>query len=220
MKKALLFIYSLIVGFPFGYSGEGNMQWYNFIALVIGGFATFSVHPNFLVVYTILVSIHLLAVFVYDYFNLEASLIGYSFGYVILHIMLFGICFFFYWKWALLLLSLNIFAFLSGSNSNGESVIVHGPPLFSVTDEESNNYKVIIPLLYFFHTLWFGFLTLVVYRSPISLKARIGIIIACIILHPIIDLLQGDSHNGTECFILSLEQIKLHLKKQRTEELI
>ena len=53
MKKVLLNAYRCIVGNEFGWIGEGNEQWYYFLALVINCMLTWWIKPELRIIFTV-----------------------------------------------------------------------------------------------------------------------------------------------------------------------
>lgn len=181
MKKSLLNLFRCIVGSEYGWTGEGNEQWYYFLALVINVMLTWWLKPELGIIFTAAAVIHYITVCVYDYFCFFASNVWYSIVYYLIHAALFIVCMLFSCKWALLTSAIVIVAYFLAPDCCGNNIF------------GTANIKSIFVL----HTILFVAFVVIALNLPIALWIRITIIVACMVLHPIIDQLEG------ECMIIS-----------------
>jgi len=212
MKKILLNIYRFIVGNEFGWSGEGNEQWYYFLSLVINCMLTWWLKPELGIVFTVSAVIHYITVYIYGGGMLSDSSVLYSIVYYLIHIIIFIICFVFNWKWTILTSLVVIVAYFSAPNCTGNNIFLRMPK-----DYENNIYYGVesISAILFFHTILFGIFVGVTLNLPTALWIRIIIIIVCIVLHPIIDSLEDEGIIISEVTDESYEKIKKAIKNRK-----
>lgn len=186
-------IYRYIVGFEYGFSGEGNEQWYYFLSLVINCMLTWWLKPQLGILFTLVAIFHLITVCAYGYMDLDESSKYITFAYFISHMILFVLCLTADVKWAFLTSAITIVAVLLAPDDMGNNIFM-GP---SFEERKiyfgDKNYLAIM----FFHTILFTSFAIITFCLPIALWIRFAIIIICIILHPVIDLLEE------ECIIIS-----------------
>ena len=103
MKKIkLLDLYRFVVGSEFGWSGEGNEQWYYFLALVMNLMLTWWLKPELGLLFTICSVIHYATICLYGSEVLFYADSIYSVGYFTIHLVMVILCMIFNWKWTLL----------------------------------------------------------------------------------------------------------------------
>lgn len=183
MKDKLLFIYRCIVGFEFGLTGEGNEQWYYFLALVMNCMLTWWLKPELGIVFTIAAVVHFITVCIYGYQGIEASGVWYSIGYYTIHLIIVILCFAYSWSWTLITAAIVIVGVLIAPDCTGNNIFL----------TNDNNLHGIM----FFHTIWFLVFVIIAINLPISIWIRFIIICGCMLLHPVIDYIEG------ECMIIS-----------------
>lgn len=192
MKKVLLNIYRGIVGNTVGWSGEGNEQWYYFLALVINLMLTWWLKPELGIIFTVFAVIHYVTVCVYGSAMLSDSSVWYSIAYYAIHTVIFIVCIFLNWKWTLLTSLIVIIAYFIAPDCMGNNIFMRQPKEYTVYCGNENIAAILV-----FHTILFVAFVVIALSLPISLWIRIIIIVICMILHPIIDFLEG------ECMIIS-----------------
>ena len=192
MKKLLLNIYRGIVGNEFGWSGEGNEQWYYFLSLVINNMLTWWLKPELGIVITVASVIHFITVCAYAVGDLSYSSVWYSIGYYAIHAIIFIVCMLFDWKWTILTTVIVVVAYLLAPDDMGNNIFMR-PPKDVIGYGGVKNIAAIL----LFNTILFTVFVSIALNLPIALWARIIIIVACMILHPIIAFLEG------ECIIIS-----------------
>ncbi len=95
-------IYRNIVGYEYGWSGEGNEQWYYSLALIINIMLTWWLKPELGIIFTVAAVIHYVTVCVYGCAMLSDFGVWYSIAYYTIHTLIFMVCCIFNWQWALL----------------------------------------------------------------------------------------------------------------------
>ena len=191
--KSLLTVYRYIVGFELGFSGEGNEQWYYFLSLVINCMLTWWKKPELGILFTVVAVIHLLTVCIYGYMNLDVSSIYFSYGYFISHIILIAICLKADTKWTILTSAITMLSYLFAPDATGNNIVMRPSFKGNKVYFENENYMAIL----LFHTILFATFAVIALSLPIALWIRLAIIVICMILHPIVDLLEG------ECILIS-----------------
>lgn len=187
MKKLLLNIYRSIVGNEFGWSGEGNEQWYYFLALVINNMLTWWLKPELGIVITVAAVIHFITVCVYAVGDFSYNSVWYSIGYYAIHAIIFIVCILFDWKWTILTTLIVVAAYLLAPNEMGNNIVMRPPKDVIVYAGVEN-----IAAILLFNTILFAVFVYIALNLPIALWVRIIIIVACMIVHPIIDLFEGE----------------------------
>jgi len=192
MEKLLLNIYRGIVGSPFGWSGEGNEQWYYFLALVINNMLTWWLKPELGIIITVATIIHYITICVYAVRDFYYESVWYSIVYYAIHAIIFIVCILFNWKWTILTSLIVVVAYFLAPDDMGNNIFMRPPKEYIIYCGVKN-----IAAILLFHTILFVIFVVITLNLPIALWIRIIIIVACMILHPIIDLLEG------ECIIIS-----------------
>ena len=192
MKEKLMLCYKNIVGQPYGFSGEGNELWYYFIALVINCMLTWWVKPESGIVFTIATVLHCVMICVYGAIDFYDCSIWCSVGYWIIHIAIFVVCMVFNWKWTLLTSVVVVLLYFLAPDETGNNIFMRPPKVSSVRTTiiylGNKNTKLIL----LFHTIVFIIFVVIALNLPISFWLRIGIVLVCMLLHPIIDIIQGE----------------------------
>ena len=95
MKKIpLSYIYRFIVGGESGYIGEGNEQWYYTVSLAINLMLLWWLKPEIALTFTILPAIHIVTMFLYEFFEFCEKRAFWSYAYFGIHLILFAIALF------------------------------------------------------------------------------------------------------------------------------
>ena len=181
MKKILLNLLRCIVGSEFGWTGEGNEQWYYFLALVINVMLTWWLKPELGIIFTVAAVIHYVTVCVYGYAMLDIYSVWYSVIYYAIHAIIFIVCCLFNWKWTLLTSVIVILAYCIAPDCCAQNI-------FGTGSREA---------IFLFHTILFVTFLIIVFKLPIALWIKLVIIVSCMILHPLVDFLES------ECIIIS-----------------
>lgn len=210
MKKALLNFYRSIVGNEFGWSGEGNELWYYFLALVINCMLTWWLKPELGIIFTVAAVIHCITLCVYGFAMLSDSSVLYSIAYYAIHTVIFIVCIFFNWKWTILTSLIVIVAYFIAPDCMGDNIFMRPPKEYIVYCGNENISAILV-----FHTILFAAFVFVALSLPISLWIRIIIIVICMILHPIIDFLEGECIIITDVTNESLEKIVQTIKDSK-----
>lgn len=184
MENVFLNIYRRIVGSEYGFSGEGNEQWYYSLSLAINVMLIWWLNPEVALLFTILAAIHYLTVFVYGYFDLSDAGVTFSYAYLGIHAILFTIAILVSFKWAIITTAITTVTFLLAPDCTGNNIFIRDPYLHNQ-----------LPLL--FHTIIFVAFVIIDFLLPIKLWIKLLLIIGAIVIHPVIDLLEG------ECVIIS-----------------
>ncbi|MBQ8043533.1 MAG: hypothetical protein IJ272_05215 [Clostridia bacterium] len=190
MKK-LLHFYQFIVGGKYGFTGEGNEQWYYTLALVINIMLVWWLCPEIGTIFSILASIHYLTVVYHGVFSTDD--IAYnnptrayvrSYLYFGGHAVMFIIAAIVNIKWAIITSVITTVAVLIAPDCTGNNIFLRKP-----------NVRNNLPLL--FNTIMFASFVLVDFLLPIRLWIKFVLLVIFMVLHPFIDFIEG------ECIIIS-----------------
>lgn len=187
MKKIFLYIYQCIVGRQYGFTGEGNEQWYYFLALVMNLMLVWWKKPEIAVVFTVLAVIHYATLCIYGFFDLiidgndliEDGNVIFSYYYWGIHCMLAIVAISTDFKWAYITALIVIIAFLFAPDCTGNNIVLRAQCV-----------KWWHPLI--FNTIMFAVFVWLDFLLPIKLSIKLLIIIFTVIIHPIIDFLEGE----------------------------
>ena len=204
MKKTFLSIYRCIVGSEYGWTGEGNEQWYYFLGLVMNVMLTWWLKSEIGIAFTIAATVHFVTVCVYGYMALEERSVWCSIAYYAIHLALFIVCVRYDWSWTILTSAIVIFGVLLAPDCVGDNIFMM---LY-----KGNNKKYVMLLC---HTIWFAIFVTIALLLPITLWIRLAIIGCCMILHPIIDLSEGECMDISCVTMDSFEKIKDTLKQNK-----
>lgn len=186
MKKFLRNFWAAIVGGPYGFTGEGNEQWYYFLSLMINLMLVWWLAPEVALIFTIASIIHYATIFVYGYFDFECSdnkKIAWVWGVIHLSIFLMALCVSV--KWTLITSAITICAYLVAPDCTGNNMFIQN---FNGASEY---------ILLTFNTIIFSIFVCIAFLLPINLWCKLAIIVGSMIIHPVIDLFAGD------CVIIS-----------------
>ncbi len=179
MINDFLNIYRWLVGPEYGFSGEGNEQWYYSLALAINLMLVWWLNPDIALVFTILAIIHYLTIFVYGYLDLCENSVVFATVYFVMHLFLLVIAIFTNYKWAIITAAIPIIAVLLAPNCTGNNIFLR---------KQNANTK--LPLL--FNTIIMFAFIVIAFLLPIISLIRITIIFVALLIHPIIDFYQGE----------------------------
>lgn len=188
MKKIL----QLIVGYPTGFEKEGNRQWYYTLALIMNCMLIWWLKPELGVLFTVCAVIHFAMTVIYGLndlvdFSANKRCLMYSILYFVIHLILFIVCMIFSWQWALITSAVVVVACLIAPDDMGYNIFMRAPKGYDL-DCGNNNVAGILLC----HTVWIVIFAIITLLLPISIWIRIAIIVACMILHPFIDILEGE----------------------------
>lgn len=190
MKK-LLYFYQFIVGSKYGFTGEGNEQWYYTLSLVINLMLVWWLCPEIGIVFTALSVIHYLTVVYYGVNEFAYDSFAGSCIYFGIHLVLFAVAAIVNIKWTIITSIITTAAVIIAPDCMGENIFLRN-------QEYKPNYpldKSNVPLL--FNTIIFATFVIVDFLLPIKLWIKFVILTIAMVLHPFIDLIEG------ECIIIS-----------------
>ncbi len=188
MKKALLFIYGCIVGQDCGFSGEGNRQWYFFLSLVMIDMLTWTFRPELAAVFTALSVLSFVIVSVFGEEMLCDEICyrdkriprRWAMLYFGIHLAIAIACLILNWWWTLLMAGIMLLGMALSPDCGGCNFFVR----------ELNVPHVFSAMLC--NTIWFAAFVAITCLLPVATWIKIVIIAACMILHPIIDIFEGE----------------------------
>ncbi len=215
MKRELQMAYRSIVGWEYGYAGEGSEQWYYFLALVMDIMLTWWIKPQFGILFTIMAVLHLASVVLYSYFEVDLNSTWYSVGYFAIHLIMLLICLFTNIWWTILTSAIVIVAFLIGTDIRGDNIFFY----IQTHKKNARNYseKEKIRIILLFHTIWFLAFAVIAMLLPISIWLRFAIILCCMILHPVIDYYEGECIIITDATYGAIGKIRDTIKKKKSD---
>lgn len=114
------------------------------------------------------------------------------------------------WKWTILTSLIVIVAYFIAPDCMGDNIFMRPPKEYIVYCGNENISAILV-----FHTILFAAFVFVALSLPISLWIRIIIIVICMILHPIIDFLEGECIIITDVTNESLEKIVQTIKDSK-----
>lgn len=195
-------IYRFIVGSEYGFTGEGNEQWFYTLSLAINLMLVWWLKPEIALLFSVLAAIHYVTVFVYGYFDLTEKGKDYAATYFGIHVILAIIAIVADYKWAIITAIITVVAYFIAPDCTGNNIFLRG-----------NGLERGFPLI--FNTIIFAAFIIIDLLLPIKLWVKILIIVMALIIHPIIDYFEG------ECVIISdvtcevWENIKVTKKNKR-----
>lgn len=179
MKNALGTIYRCIVGPEFGFTGEGSEQWYYSLAIVMNLMLVWWLKPEIALIFTILAAIHYLTVVVYGFFDLEFASVNFAYAYAGINIALLLFAIVMNFSWAVITAGITVVALVLAPDCTGNNIFLR-----KLNDHSK------LPLL--FNTIIFGVFVGIDFLLPINVWIKLGIIGGALIIHPIIDWLEGE----------------------------
>ena len=190
-KGAFIGILRLIVGPEFGYIGEGNSQWYYIVALAISVMLSWMSDPKIAVPFTIFQGLHLASVIFYACTITQDSAPFKSkryfvttMAYCVLHIVIFTVAMTISIKYALIFTGIAVLLYEMAPDELGNNIFYRDKDMTSSS----------IPLV--FNCIVFLMLVAVTINLHVIWYGKLLIIIGFIILHVIVDYLEG------ECIII------------------
>lgn len=199
MKGKFLNICRCIVGAECGFSGEGNEQWYYFLALVMNLMLIWWKKPEIAVVFTVLAAIHYATICIYGFLEVfEEESVIFSYSYLGIHAILAIVAICTDFKWAFITALIVITAFLFAPDCTGNNIVLRAECV-----------RWWHPLI--FNTIIFAVFVWLDFLLPINLGVKLLIIVGAVIVHPIIDRMEE------ECIIISdvtfdaLDNIREHV---------
>ena len=181
MKNLSLNIYRIVVGIigtECGFTGEGNEQWYYSLSLVINLMLIWWLKPEIGLLFTILAIIHYVTVFIYGCFDLYDSSTIFAYAYFGIHWGLFVIALFTNFKWAMITMIITTVAYLLAPDCTGNNIFLRK--------------KSYSKLSLLFNAIMFATFVIITVLLPIKIWIKLLLIISALVLHPIIDYLEGE----------------------------
>ncbi len=209
MKKLMLNVWRGIVGAEYGFTEEGNEQWYYFVSLVINLMLIWWLGPQSdALVFTILAVIHLVTICIFGYLMLDEEGVFYSYLYYATHLVLLIMALLTNFWWAVITTLITLLAVSMAPDCTGIN--------YYIRDDEisSNNPK----LLLIFNTIIFIAFVVVDFLLPIKLWIKLAIIAGMLLLHPLIDYLEGDCIIISDCTADSIDVIIESIKKLKNRK--
>ena len=179
MKKLMLNVWRGIVGAEYGFTEEGNEQWYYFVT-----------------------------VYIYGYLMLSEESVVYSYLYYATHLFLLIMALLTNFGWAVITTLITLLAVSMAPDCTGIN--------YYIRDDEisSNNPK----LLLIFNTIIFIAFVVVDFLLPIKLWIKLAIIVGMLLLHPLIDYLEGKGIIISDCTADSIDVIMESIKKLKNRK--
>lgn len=189
MKTFLLNFWRRIVGSEYGFTGEGNEQWYYTLAVIINLMLVWCLKPEIAIVFTVLTIIHFLTLFIYGFLDFDLAAPFYKFIkpdfiYLGIHCIIIVIAAITNIKWTLITAIGPTIAYCMAPDCTGNNIFNR--------DSEVKGY-----LILFQHTIVFTLFVVIDFLLPMNLFVKFIIIIGALLIHPVIDYLEG------ECIIIN-----------------
>ncbi len=209
LKRWELNAYQGIVGGSNGMFGEGSVQWYYISSLVINLMLTWWLVPQLGIVFTIMMVLHCTMMYLYELLSISEQKPLYSVLYFASHLLMFLICWGVNVWWTLLTTLIVVIALTIAPDCGGYNILLNA----CNGRNSKKNYLITLPQLIlpkkvvdffrednpkralFFHTIWFCTFVIIALCLPISIWLRLGIIVICMALHPLIDFKEGDCYD-------------------------
>ena len=186
MKKLLFIIIRSIVGSESGFTGEGNEQWYYSLSLAINLMLIWWLKPEIGLLFTILAVIHYATVFIYGYFDLDClddDNAKFGYAYVGIHLILLAIAIFTNLKWTIITAAITTLAVFLAPDCTGNNIFL--------------TKRTYSKLALLFNTIILAVFVIIDILLPIKFWIKFLLIIGALVIHPIIDYIEG------ECVIIS-----------------
>ena len=202
-ESIFLRLWASIVGPSYGFSGEGNEQWYYTLSLAINLMLLWCIKPEIALVFTILAVIHYITVFLYGFLDLGFDKPIFSYIYLGAHVIIILVAIFTNLLWTIITSAITVFMRFLAPDCTGDNIFHEEPwmvedtmPFLSKQNRDNASYRgfvpvrVIVPML--FNTAVFTAFVVIAFVLPINLIIKFVIIVAMMILHPIVDFFAGD----------------------------
>ena len=208
MRK-LLYFYQFIVGGKYGFTGEGNEQWYYTLAYAINIMLVWWLCPEIGTIFSILGTIHYLTV-VYQgacciddiaYNNPTEAYIR-ACLYFGGHVVMFIIAAIVNIKWAIITSAITTVAVLIAPDCTGNNIFLRKP-----------NVRNNMPLL--FNTIMFAAFVVIDFLLPIKLWIKFVILVTFMVLHPFIDFIEGEGIIISDVTYVAWRYIRQSLKTKK-----
>ncbi len=202
MKNAILKLWRCIVGAEYGFTEEGNEQWYYFVSLVINLMLIWWLgSQSDALAFTILAFIHFVTIYVYSLVDEKVFM---SYLYFGIHLFLLIMALLTNFVWAIISLLITVVFSLIAPDCTGSMCF---GKMFGF---EEDSILILVE-----HTIVLGAFILVDFLLPIDLWLKIVFIVAMLVLHPIIDYFEGYcimisdcTNEGIEAIVKSIKKIK------------
>lgn len=183
MKKIMNNIYYYVVGPVWGYSGEGNVEWYYFASLVINLMLIWRFGSEVLTVFMALAIAHFLIVTIYGYCNETFSLINQSkiisYIYIAIQLIIIYIALYTSIKWTIITMIITIAAYYLAPDITAE--FISFPSSHNASFESISKRNI----------TFFIILVLSILLAPTNLFIKLLIIVGMIMLHRVMDYLES-----------------------------
>lgn len=188
MNKKVRIALWFIVGPEYGFFGEGSQQWYYTLAIAINLMLVWWIKPEIALIFTILPIIHFVTVFVFgyndlllDFKNLSKTL---SIIYIGIHLLLLITAIIVDVVWAILTSAIMVGSILLAPDCVGDNMLV-------------SNAK---HLQLLFNTIILAVFIIIDFMLPINLWIKFVIVLLALVIHPVVDWLQGECVAVNEVF--------------------
>ena len=206
-ESIFLRLWASIVGPSYGFSGEGNEQWYYTLSLAINLMLLWCIKSEVALVFTILSVIHYITVFVYGFLDFAFDKPIFSYIYLGVHAIIILIAMFTNLLWTIITSAITVFMRFLAPDCTGDNIFYEEPwmvedtmPFLNKQKRANTSYRGFVPIRgivpMLFNTAVFIAFVVIAFVLPINLIIKFTIIVAMMILHPIVDLFAG------ECVIL------------------
>ena len=185
MKEKMFNVLRFIVGPEYGFTGEGNEQWYYTVAIAVNLMLTWWLRPDIALIFTILPIIHYVTVFIFGYNDLFIdNNKNLSFVYLGIHALTLIVAIFVDGKWTLLTCAIVVGAVLLSPDCIGDNIF-------------ASNAK---HLQLLFNTIILAVFIIIDFMLPINLWIKFVIVLLALVIHPVVDWLQGECVDVNELF--------------------
>ena len=135
--------------------------------------------PEIALLFTSFAIIHYLTIFAYGFFDLECGSAIFSYAYFGIHLIILTIAIFASFKWTVITVTITTLAFFLAPDCTGNNIFLSKP-----------NVDNQLPLL--FNTIIFAAFVVVDFLLPIKIWIKLVILVGALIIHPVIDWLEGE----------------------------
>lgn len=185
MKEKMFNVLRFIVGPEYGFTGEGNEQWYYTVAIAVNLMLTWWLRPDIALIFTILPIIHYVTVFIFGYNDLFIdNNKNLSFVYLGIHALTLIVAIFVDEKWTLLTCAIVVGAMLLSPDCIGDNIFA-----------SNAKHKQLL-----FNTIVLAVFIIIDFMLPINLWIKFAIVVLALVIHPVVDWLQGECVDVNEVF--------------------
>ena len=183
IKQVIFTGLKFIIGFPNGYAMEGSKMWYYVTAVAMSNMLVAWKCPEVWLVFGICSLLHLSMTALYGHFNLgDNDRLEWVYGIISFIMLITALCF--DGLWALITSCLVFCGQLLAPDEMGCNICMHGD-----MPGGGNIQKAMVMVI---HALWNGLFMLITFLLPIPIGFRILIAITAVVIHPLLDILEGE----------------------------